>query len=378
MIEKLRWDTNYIIRNGELSNFFGNNTFQKNRKFLYILGEGFDPRMCFSLSKVLDIIDSKLIEILLIKYYEGNDSPSLKYQELVTGNMKEFNKMVQNKVTVNEKLIDLWRGEGNNKRRVGSINAFYSIDYNEIKKYSDIIIDISSLPRSIYFPVIRNIIYYIDNNKTKQNLFIVVTENCEMDLMIDDSGLDENASFIFGFEGKLEQESQSHKQIIWIPILGENKISHLEKVQNLLGEIDEICPLLPFPAINPRRGDNLIFEYNKFLFDNLKIENQNIIYAFEQNPFDVYRKINNTLLHYNNSLKIINGCNGVISTFSSKLLSIGALLSSVELNNENEIGVGIVNVEPQGYEIAEIEKFMQLNSSSECFAMWITGEPYEN
>jgi len=35
---------------------------------------------------------------------------------------------------------------------------------------------------------------------------------------------------------------------------------------------DEICPVLPFPALNPRRGDNLVLEYRDLLFDRLRID----------------------------------------------------------------------------------------------------------
>ena len=73
--------------------------------------------------------------------------------------------------------------------------------------------------------------------------------------------------------------------------------------------------------------DALLIEYHQLLFDEAtKYEGQNIIYVPEQNPFEVYRTLSQTITDYNETLAVVKGCDIVISTFSSKLLSIGALL----------------------------------------------------
>jgi hypothetical protein len=111
------------------------------------------------------------------------------------------------------------------------------------------------------------------------------------------------------------------------------------------------------------------------LFDTIPIEPRNIIYADEQNPFQVYRQIKKTVNHYNQSLAILGGCKIIISALSSKLLSIGALLSAYEAKGEN-ILVGIANVESNGYHMDE-EESLQNNSSAELFELWLAGNCYE-
>jgi hypothetical protein len=115
------------------------------------------------------------------------------------------------------------------------------------------------------------------------------------------------------------------------------------------------------------------------LFDELRIEGQNLMYVPEQNPFEVYRSLCSAIINYNESLKILNGCKAAISTFSSKLLSIGALLAAYELtycNESDKIGVGLLNIDSQGYRIDDEELLTILKNESELFLTWLTGEPY--
>ena len=113
-------------------------------------------------------------------------------------------------------------------------------------------------------------------------------------------------------------------------------------------------------------------------FDELRIESQNLLYVPEQNPFEVYRNLSNAIINYNETLSIINGCKAAISTFSSKLLSIGALITAYELNSRkiDKIGVGVLNVDSKGYKIEDEGTLNTVNQESELFLTWLTGEPY--
>ena len=80
------------------------------------------------------------------------------------------------------------------------------------------------------------------------------------------------------------------------------------------------------------------------------MEPRNILYAAEKNPFEVYRQIYRTSIHYYDALDAVDGCRVVVSAVSSKLLSIGALLASYELKQKG-YRIGISNVESQGYKM---------------------------
>jgi hypothetical protein len=119
----------------------------------------------------------------------------------------------------------------------------------------------------------------------------------------------------------------------------------------------------------------LIIEFHSILFDRLGLEAKNIMYVPEQNPFEAHIRLNNAIKNYNHSLLPLNGCKAIISSFSSKLLSIGALLSGHELRDD--IGVGILNVDPEGYKIDSLDEIKNLKADTELFLSWLTGDPYK-
>jgi hypothetical protein len=101
------------------------------------------------------------------------------------------------------------------------------------------------------------------------------------------------------------------------------------------------------------------------------IEPRNFLYVAEQNPFDIYRAIHNTVHRYKAALETLGGCQVVLSASSSKLLSIGALLAAYELRDKN---VGVINVETRGYEIEG--DINTLNERTVLFGMWLSGDCY--
>lgn len=121
------------------------------------------------------------------------------------------------------------------------------------------------------------------------NLFVLVSESAELDRRIMDEGIDEDADYIHPFRGAVERESAAGRPKVWFPLLGENQRIHLTRINDLINPA-EICPLLPSPAVDPRRGDNLVVEYRELLFDQLRVETRNFVYASETNAFEAYRQ----------------------------------------------------------------------------------------
>ena len=272
----------------------------------------------------------------------------------------------------------MWSGDG---RRIGSRSAAAIFDsLADFGGYTDIVIDISSMPRSVYFPLIAKALYLLDETtldvmERKPNLHVCVSEDPGLDIRIRDEGVDETATYVHPFSGRLEMEATAGQPKIWIPLLGEGQETQLERIYNLIDVPDEICPVLPFPTLNPRRGDNLILEYRDLLFDRLRIEPRNIIYASEWNPFEVYRQIRRTILHYREVLGPIGGCRTVLSALSTKLLSVGALLVAYELK-QVKVDVGIAHVGSQGYIMDDDLGAQGPQTPSELFGLWLAGECY--
>lgn len=374
----LRWDPHLLLKNSECKPFWTEHFSDAKKELLFIVGKGFDLRMNVALNDICATNPQTPIDCLLIEYNEGRNSPSTKYKSLVEGNVTELKEIIDGKGQIITKKITSWANDNGKRRRISSREASNLFnDFSALENYTDIIVDISSLPRGIYFSLIGKILYLLDKHDKNSgiNFFITVAENAAMDAQIHETGIDEDIDYVTGFGGRIDLQTDA--PIIWLPILGEDRKAYIQRAYMFINP-SELCPILPFPAKNPRRGDTLITEYHEVLFDELRVESQNIMYVSEQNPFDTYRKLVQVIKHYKRSMQILGDCRTAISTFSSKLLSIGALMAAYELNygpTANK-GVGVVNVDCLQYDIDNLDLFAQLKSESELFVIWLTGAPY--
>jgi len=350
--------------------------FTSTSKVLVIMSKGFDVRMNIALSVIKSSARDARVECLLINFDEGNESSSHQYRSMVERNMEEL-KDLMSEEDIRTVDIKLWHKDGQNKRRIGDRKAASIVDSINLSDYTDIFVDISALPRGIYFSLIGKLLTVIDAMKSaKPNFMVTVAENPSLDKATKDDTPDEEPNFLHGFSGDIDRSSTNQEEpLIWMPILGEGKFYHIKKAHNFLAP-SETCPILPFPSIDPRRPDALTIDYHSLLFDELIVEQQNIMYVPEQNPFEAYKILCKAINNYHTSLKPIGNCKIVLSTFSSKLLSIGTLLAAYELK-ENDIAIGVLNVDSQGYRIDEHLDLSNMKNESNLFVIWLTGNVYE-
>ena len=369
-----RW-LNYVLRGGaNFESFWRSFLNSTSRDLLFVVGRGFDPRMPNAVATILALGGDGLRHCVLVEYDEGEASPSRSHDDSITANVNTVESLFKESGGLTTKQIRMWSDDG--RRRVGSRGAaevFASTD--AIKSYTDILVDISALPRSLYMPLLAKLLYLVDrlNGIRRPNLHVLVGDNPELDQLITAEGLSDDASYLHGFESGIEQEATADAPKVWMPILGEGKTGHFERIYDLIVP-DEIAPILPFPCANPRRTDDLILEYRSYLFDRLRIEPTNFIYVPEQNPFGVYREIISAIKHYSSSLRALGGCKIVISALSSKLLSLGALLAAYDLK-QAAYPVGIAHVHASGYTMSNGTS--QRTSADNLFEVWIAGEPYD-
>jgi len=262
-------------------------------------------------------------------------------------------------------------------RRITSRSAesvFRSVD--EFMAFSDIFVDVSSLPRSVYFPVVAKLLFLLDgmDGTRSPNLFVLVSESAALDGRIVEEGIDEDGGYIHPFRGGVDRESAAAVPRVWFPLLGEDQHLQLTRIYDLINPA-EICPLLPSPSVDPRRADNLVMEYREMLFERLRVETRNFIYASETNPFEVYRQLRRSILHYAGALKQLGGSNAVISANSSKLLSVGALLAAYELKRAG-VDIAIAHVETHGYTLKGTADLNPLTNESSLYGLWLSGDCY--
>ncbi|MGH8551069.1 MAG: hypothetical protein ACRERU_21195 [Methylococcales bacterium] len=164
---------------------------------------------------------------------------------------------------------------------------------------------------------------------------------------------------------------------MWFPVLGENRVAQLEKVMSEgIPTSAEICPVLPHPSRNPRRGDKLLLEYKVPLFDRRETPLTNVLYAHEANPFEAYRQLLGAMHRYQKCLSVLGGCRLVVTPLASKLITLGTALACFEmklLNVRGEYGIAIPYAEPKRYMISTdaLE-----TSKPDVSVMVLTGDAY--
>ena len=246
--------------------------------------------------------------------------------------------------------------------------------FEDIAGYSDVIVDVSGMPRGVFFPLLARLLHLIDterasSGKDTPNLFVLVTDDPVLDAAIAQEGIEEFADYLAMFRGAFDQEAFANLPKLWIPILGENRLIQLNRIYDLV-KPDEICPVLPSPAKNPRRADDLVREYRDFLFSQMDIDPHNLILTAEQNPFEVYRGLREIVLHYQDALGPLGGCRIALSALSSKLMSLGALLAAYELK-QSKFKIAVAHVDCHGYSLGEPIV------DGALFGLWLAGECYE-
>ena len=366
---------NFLCKGNEFESFWKEYLEKEDKKIKYIMGVGFDPRTLHCFKIIHSNLSKNSIDYRIIEYddqFSDKEKLSNKLQE----NKKELEKIIV-KEKWNSKKIHMITNEENDL----SVEASHCVSQKELDQYTDIILDVSAMPNGVYFPIARNILDWIRKEKittptkTKINFHLVVSENSDFDKKIKEMRTSDKVTYMHKFGAKLQLETTKKLRKVWIPLLGENQKSQLEKINE---EIDpkEICPVFPTPSSDPYRSKKLLLDYRELLFDTLVIEPRNYIYSNEKNPFETCRKIYDTAHSYYDAFEPLKGCQIVISPLSSKLLCIGALLATYELHTEGS-EVGIVHVVNQTYDVEgdiEIDKIVEM--STPC-TVWLTGECYD-
>jgi hypothetical protein len=362
-----RWQHYVLVRGERFRTFWVNHLTKGERSVLYVLGRGFDPRMCQGLKLLLEVGGKGPRDVIALDFREGPASPSLTHADLVEQNWAQLQSSVQGRGKLTTQPLEFWSAEG---RRVSSQSARdLFVSATRFDGYSDIIVDISAMPRSVYFPLLARILHLLDNDQVAQmpptNLHVVVAEDPSLDTVTREEGVDQNAEFMASFGGGFDEEATQTPKV-WIPLLGEYRTTQFDRIWDLV-KPDEVCPILPSPSRNPRRADNIVIEYQQALFDELRLDPREFMYASERNPFEVYRQVRTTVLHYSDVFKLLGGCRVALSTLSSKLMSLGVLLVAYELK---QIGynIGVAHIQCQGYTLESKV------ANAELVGLWLTGE----
>jgi len=386
------WD-NYVFRRDAEVEELWDQMFCERRdqnrpvRLLYITGRGFDVRATGVLAKFVDRLKSsgctlEKAHLLFVGFSGYQLSRELRAQ--TAKNEAEMLEAFQGIGTSHTVTIG---ATGESEDDISS-NVALRRGANEILEsvddQTDIILDVSSLPRVAYLTILLSLLArIIPDGANAGGLFaggvslqVLVAEDAYLDSNISSADPSNDLTLIPGYSEALQSESQQEEPLVWFPILGENRLAQLKKIQASIPEFAEICPVLPHPSRNPRRGDELLLEYDSVLFTQRTTPISNVFYVNETHPFETYRQLFGAMQRFRRSMGVIGRCRLVVTPLSSKLITVGSALACFEMklmSADYQSSVAIPYAEPRRYE-ADID--MVLRSRPIISALLLTGDAY--
>lgn len=342
---KLQWDECILLKGTkDITEYFTND-----RKKLFVLGKGFDPRMCKGIEVVKNA--DRNMDIVLIKYNEISKSTSKEYISDSDANLKEFENIT---VGMNVRMLAFSMWKVSDAGKTSQVKKYLESEFSveKLQQYEEIIVDMSAMPRSIYAVLIR----ILNKRKGQAKLSIIACENSILDDSITPTNTFEEAVYLNGVGAfNIGSEANNDKTMVWFPMLGTGSTETVKKLADFLKPA-EICPIVPFPSADVKRSDKILLKYKDVLFDSLGVETKNILHVSENNPILIYKKICTAVFYYSEALSVLNRKENtkdtkfVFSMQSSKLMELGLLLAVFELL-DNHYMVGIAVVENEGYKM---------------------------
>lgn len=357
---------------------------------LYIGGRGFDPRAQSTITKfVRSVISSgakvEAADLLLVGFvrYELDDELKAATEENATFLRDAFSDLGQTA----ELIIDARAEDEDELSTSNALRKGVETILARIMGRTDIVLDVSSLPRVAYLAIMTALLHRLVPDKTVPNalaaggvnLQILVAEDSRLDSAIRSEDPNADLVTIPGFSTAMYAESMQDWPMVWFPILGENRLGQLNMVINSAAAIPgdaEICPVIPHPSRDLRRAERLLIEYKPLLFDKLQIPVSNVLYVSESNPFETYRQLLGAMERYRKSLTILGGCRLAVTPLSSKLVTLGAGLACFEmrLGKMDDYGVAMPYAEPMRYVASKVEL---ANAKPEIASLVLTGSAYD-
>jgi hypothetical protein len=240
-------------------------------------------------------------------------------------------------------------------------------------KYSDIVVDGSGMSRGICFPLLRQAMEIGD--RFGANVHMLVASNNHRTIRLKSESND-RPDWIHGFQGRMELDSMSEALTLWIPQLAHGSVAQLDVMYRHLTALGvalaEICPIVPFPSEDPRRGDELLFECREALRGDIGNERLNVIYAHEADPMDVFHSIarlESTRREVFSATK--KQAVSVLSPSGWRLGSVGMVLAAIALD------LPLLYVETIGYTTdSPLPAPVETPSADRKWHLWVAGSPY--
>lgn len=350
-----RWDPCVSHRGAEIDAFLETYFFQPERRILLVGGAGFDPRST-ALARRLAKAKGQ-IRGLFLQEERPKPPPNLVDRATANGDL------LRSAIPAHEMAsVNIFGTDG---AVVGGRNAVGLMNRQDFTQTTDVVVDISALSVGTAFPIIRYLVERAVRVPAEFNLHLFVTHDPGLDGAISSVSSDA-PSFVHGFRGGSTLDGSASAAKLWLPQLATGRAGALGRLHSFVDPHDT-CPILPFPAINPRAGDLLAEEFLTEFESGWSVDTRNIVYADESDPLDLYR----TILRLDDLRKPVfaevGGSLLILSPLGSKIMALGALMAALE----RDLPVAYLEAIGYGFEGATSNE-----EATDMIHIWLEGEVY--
>jgi hypothetical protein len=300
-----------------IESYFG----RADRHCFLVAGAGFDPRARSITSKLSATMNGRLTGLLIRE--ERLEAPQT-LRSKADGNEEAMSKLLRKAIVETVRVFD-----PNDNAPVGGqriIEALRRVAWPD--QITDVVLDMSALSTGIAFPAAA---YLLQHCEAREGLsfHIMISSNPELDAQIVGEPY-AMPSTVRGYAGEGTSGPLPIARI-WLPQLAKGRMSTLQKILAAQDSQYRICPILPFPARNPRRADDLLAEFLELL-DERTIDARDFIYVSERNPLDSYRKLSMLKARYDRSMAGVYHPELLLSPVGSKVMAVGAMMAALKHN----------------------------------------------
>lgn len=331
---------NCILHHDDDVNAFIESYFaREDRRVLLVAAAGFDPRANHVTQQLSATLADRLSAIFV---REERPNPSDNLIERANVNEALLRGLVPDSEVIQ---VDVFADDGApvGGHRVSSELIKRPLDDG----ITDVILDFSALSLGVAFPAARLLLEACEGENNRA-FHIMISSNPELDDQIRSDPSD-RPSPVKGFAPEISDEDYGDA-VIWVPQLAHGRLGTLAKIGTALGDFYKVCPLLPFPAKNPRRSDDLVTEFQSALVDEWNVDPRDFVHASEWNPLDCYRRLSRLKLRFDRTMEGTYVPRMVLSPIGSKVLATGALMAAIEHN------MAVQYVETDSYLLADNEE----------------------
>ena len=351
-----RWDPCIAHTDAEAEEFLGEYLSLSGKQVLLVAGAGFDPRS----RRVASLISDATSSAYGLFIRENRPSRTLDQMARAEANAIALRKALP---ASEVHAIDIFEEEN---AVVGGRNIVAVLQQRALDALTDIVVDASALSVGVSFPAVRYLWERSLRRGCSWNLHLVVTHDPQVDVSIR-SIPGETIGYVRGFKGGITLSGSPAVARLWLPQLARGRVSTLSRLYSSL-EPHEVCPVLPFPASNPRLGDELIEEYMDQLEGMWSVDARNFLYASEADPLDLYRTILRLDDRRQPVFEAIGGTTLVLTVVGSKVMALGALMAALERD------LPVLHLEPSGYELSDGVPYR--SDAASLIHIWLEGAAY--